>query len=86
MAKLAHNNHTCRKLAIRQFNCPKYFSESVIFVFGERNLGFWKRNLGCQERNLGFGKRTLGCQERNIGFWNRILGCLERNMGFGGRN
>ena len=27
-------NHTYRKLATRQFNCQKYFSGSVILVFG----------------------------------------------------
>ena len=68
--------HTCRKLAIRQFNCRKYFS-------GERNLGFWERNLGCQERNLGFWERNLGCQERNLGFWERNLGVRSVILVFG---
>ena len=32
--------HTCSKLAIRQFNCRKYFSGSVILVFGSVILVF----------------------------------------------
>ena len=57
--------HTCRKLAIRQFNCRKYFSESVI-------LFFWERNLGCQWRNLGFWVRNLGFRSVILVFWSVI--------------
>ena len=72
---IVSDTHTCRKLAIRQFNCRNFFLE--------RNLGCQERKLGCMGRNLGFSKRNLGFKERNLGFTERNLVCQERNLSFG---